>query len=138
MKVSFASLCTLFFVYTITTFVSIYSFGPKIESDILLNVSDSNGWEAYVINTLFLIIGGMHIPLIFFVGKESLLIMIHECRVAKRRESMWEQLNKELIDKRMTESSINRHPGGLGTQEKMRTIAEADPHEEDEYRYNEN
>ena len=76
MKTSFVALCTASTIYISVWFVSIYAFGHKIHSDILKNVGDNDGWETYILGALFAVVGALHIPLIFYVGKEALLIII--------------------------------------------------------------
>lgn len=76
MKTSFITLMIASSVYVAVIFISIYTFGHEIHSDILTNVGLNTGWETYVLGVLFAIVGSLHIPLIFFVGKEAMLIMI--------------------------------------------------------------
>lgn len=42
----------------------------------LKNVGENEGWETIVLGILFTIVGSLHIPIIFFVGKDALLIII--------------------------------------------------------------
>ena len=39
-------------------------------------MGENSGWETYFLSGLFAIVGALHIPLIFYVGKESMLIII--------------------------------------------------------------
>ena len=97
MRVSIAALSVLFVVYLLAALIAIYSFGGDLQSDVLINVSNSKGWEPYIINVLFILIAALHIPLIFFVGKESLLIMIYECRVGSKREQMRDEYARTTL-----------------------------------------
>ena len=97
MRVSIAALIVLFVVYVLATLIAIYSFGGELQSDVLVNVSKSKGWEPYIINVLFILIAALHIPLIFFVGKESLLIMIYEYRVGGKREQMRDEYARTTL-----------------------------------------
>lgn len=76
MKTGFIGLSTAGIIYTISIFISVYAFGSNIHSDILANVGENNGWETYILGALFAIVGSLHIPLIFFVAKEALLIIV--------------------------------------------------------------
>lgn len=76
MKTGFIGLSTAGIIYTISIFISIYAFGSNIHSDILANVGENKGWETYILGALFAIVGSLHIPLIFFVAKEALLIIV--------------------------------------------------------------
>lgn len=63
-------------IYIACIFISIYAFGHQIHSDILKNVGEHSGWETYILSGLFAIVGALHIPLIFYVGKDALLIIV--------------------------------------------------------------
>jgi amino acid permease len=76
MKTSFVGLMTAAIIYTGSIFISVYAFGNDIHSDILQNVGENTGWETYILGVLFAIVGSLHIPLIFFVAKEALLIIV--------------------------------------------------------------
>ena len=56
--------------------VSIYSFGSKIEGDVLVNVEEVEEWESFVLRVIFLLVMSTHTPFIFFIGKESLLALL--------------------------------------------------------------
>jgi amino acid permease len=76
MKTGFSALLVAAFIYTTVVLVSIYAFGHEIRSDILKNVVSNDGWETIVLGILFAIVGSLHIPLIFYVAKEAMLIII--------------------------------------------------------------
>jgi amino acid permease len=87
MKVNNYGLLLTILIYIIVVFISIAMFGSNISSVILENIGTSsftkNGvthyyWEGYVCNIIFLILLSCHIPVIFFFGKEGLLIIIDE------------------------------------------------------------
>jgi amino acid permease len=73
-----ASLLFVMIVYVIVSVVALLKFGTGLEDNMLKNVSSMNGWIPIVISFVFLIIVAMHIPIVLFVGKESLLIMLDE------------------------------------------------------------
>lgn len=76
MKTAGISMSVAGLIYTGCIFISIYAFGHNVHSDILKNVGENNGWETYILGALFAIVGSLHIPLIFFVAKEALLITV--------------------------------------------------------------
>lgn len=87
MKVNNYGLLLTIIIYIIVVFISIAMFGSNISSVILENIGTSsfikNGvthyyWEGYVCNIIFLVLLSCHIPVIFFFGKEGLLIIIDE------------------------------------------------------------
>ena len=76
MKTCFVALITVTSIYTGCVFISVYTFGDSIKSDVLTNIGDNQGWDTIVLCGLFSIIACLHVPLIFYVGKDALLIMI--------------------------------------------------------------
>ncbi len=77
------SIVFVFFVYVSIALVTIFAFGDEIDDNILANISDnegdaSNDWMDYILMVMFIIITAMHIPIGFFVGKESVIIIIDE------------------------------------------------------------
>lgn len=65
-------------VYIIVSIVALLQYGSRIESNVLQSVSHTDGWIPVVVDAVFLIIVMMHIPIVLFVGKEALLIIIDE------------------------------------------------------------
>jgi len=53
-------------------------YGNDLSANVLENVSHMDGWIPIVVDIVFLIIIMMHIPIVLFVGKEALLIIIDE------------------------------------------------------------
>jgi len=66
-------------VYTSLSLVALLKFGTGLEASILANVSHmKEGWLPIVIDVVFLLIIMMHLPIVLFVGKEALLIIVDE------------------------------------------------------------
>lgn len=66
-------------IYIILSLLGIYMFGSSIKPDLLDNIGEERyTWESIVLSISFLIVIVCHIPFIFFVGKEHLLILIDE------------------------------------------------------------
>lgn len=75
--------------------MSVYAFGHEVKSDILKNVGANSGWETIILGALFGIVGALHIPLIFFVGKESFLIIIFTLFYTQPEEKEIEENNDQ-------------------------------------------
>jgi len=67
-----------FLAYVPVSFIVIYMFGSKVQSDFFTNLDGSVSWEAYVVKIAFMIVICCHIPFMFFCAKESFLCMIDE------------------------------------------------------------
>ena len=66
-------------MYTSLSLVALLKFGTGLEASILANVSHmKEGWLPIVIDVVFLLIIMMHLPIVLFVGKEALLIIVDE------------------------------------------------------------
>lgn len=65
-------------VYIIVSIVALLKFGTELEGNVLKSVSFMDGWLPITIDIVFLLIVMMHIPIVLFVGKEALLIIIDE------------------------------------------------------------
>ena len=80
MKVAAYAVGFTFLVYQVVSFAAIFVYGEDISSDVMENVGKEGGVLAYILQSVFLVIAAMHIPVTFFVGKEALLIIIDELR----------------------------------------------------------
>lgn len=73
--------------YILASTLSLVIYGSNIKSDLLLNITeDDENSTRYISSTLFLVIAASHIPVIFFVGKESLLTIYWEYRYSTLSE----------------------------------------------------
>ena len=84
-------------VYTLYSVVCMTLFGRNLldsEGNSLENIGDNLkvDWSGLTLQILFLVVLAAHIPFMFFVGKESLLIIIDEID----RRSVSETLNKRM------------------------------------------
>ena len=70
------SFCTT--VYVAASLVSLLKFGNALEGNVLVNVGDLTGALSIIIDIVFLFIAMMHIPIVLFVGKEAVLIIVDE------------------------------------------------------------
>lgn len=79
-KVAFAGLSLTACLYFSVALVSIFMFGDCLQSSVLINIGAETpaNWESYVVRVAFMIVLACHIPFIFYMGKEGLLIMVDE------------------------------------------------------------
>ena len=75
------------------------AFGEDIDNDIMKNISekDNKHFTDYILMVLFMIIAAMHIPIVLFIGKEAVLIIVDELmrRTISRAQ---EEDNRSLRD----------------------------------------
>ena len=57
---------------------AVFMFGSSVQLSVLTNVNEQDNIMSYIIRVTFLVILACHIPYIFFVVKESTLIMVEE------------------------------------------------------------
>ena len=85
------SLILTFIIYSSLAILSIYLFGSGLEKSVLTNVNRQENIFSYIIRISFMIVLACHIPYVFFVLKESLLIIVDEAR--------HKSMSKELAEK---------------------------------------
>lgn len=73
----FARIVT-FIVYNISPLLAFSIFGDDVEKNLLKSISSESGVIPTILQFLFLVIAIMHIPIIFYIGKEAVLIMFDE------------------------------------------------------------
>lgn len=78
MQATVASFTFCVIVYIAASFVALLKFGIHLKGNVLVNVGDLNGAIPIIISIVFLLIAMMHIPIVLFVGKEAVLIIIDE------------------------------------------------------------
>jgi len=57
--------------------IGILCFGDKLTPNVLSNI-ESRDALSFILMGLFIIIAAMHIPIVFFIGKECILIIVDE------------------------------------------------------------
>ena len=73
MKFTVASFGFAFFVYILISILSLFIFGSEVRSDVLINISKSKYEFKYLLLVMYLVISAMHMPMVFFAGKEAVL-----------------------------------------------------------------
>ena len=79
---SLIALVSVFILYLVVSFVALFTYGAALDKNIISNITESThkNFLDYILLISFLLITGMHIPIVFFVGKEALLIIVDEAR----------------------------------------------------------
>lgn len=100
-------------IYVVVAILSILLFGEHIQSDLLLNITENvDSHLRHLWSILFLIIAALHLPVIFFVGKESLLMIYCEARyntlsLDRYHTSVSEDGESEINFTRFVKNNIN-------------------------------
>lgn len=81
----------VFIIYNTVWLLAYGLYGGDVEKDLLKNVSEEDGVLPIILESIFLLVSMMAIPIIFFLGKEAVLIIFDEIT----RKSYSKQ-NKEL------------------------------------------
>lgn len=85
------AIITVFIVYVLASLIASRLYGEDIATNLLINISNESGVIPVVLQIIFLVIAVCHIPMIFFFGKESILIIFDEMT----RKSYSQPSNKE-------------------------------------------
>jgi amino acid permease len=76
---SFKALLMSSTIYLTVGLLGIFSFGKNLQESVLYNVGTETGHkESYLCLILYALVLACHLPFIFFVGKEALLLIIDE------------------------------------------------------------
>ena len=78
LKAGAISLLIMFFFYQTSSLISYGLYGANIKSNMLVGLLSSEGVLPIILLIIFLLIAVMHIPIIFYIGKESVLIIFDE------------------------------------------------------------
>lgn len=80
MKATVYSIIICFVIYVTVGIVGVLAFGSDLKGDIMENISSQKpqSWSNYVLMFMFMMIAAMHIPIVFYIGKESILIIVDE------------------------------------------------------------
>lgn len=94
-KSIFLALGMAMVIYISLSVLSIYTFGSKLEADVIINVSHETNheWESITLRVAFAIVIICHILYLFFSGKEAMLILIDEWD----RKSISKSLDDQIV-----------------------------------------
>ena len=63
-------------IYTVASLITIFCFGYNLGNNSMKIIVMEHVWETDIISIVFALIAALHVPLIFFVGKEAMLIIV--------------------------------------------------------------
>ncbi|CAI2364867.1 unnamed protein product [Moneuplotes crassus] len=78
LKAGWIAIWVAYVTYTITPLLGFGLFGEEVESNLLKNLAGDSRTLPIILQIVFLIIAIVHIPIIFFIGKEAALIIFDE------------------------------------------------------------
>ncbi|CAI2363784.1 unnamed protein product [Moneuplotes crassus] len=78
LKAGWTAIWTAYITYTVTPLIAFGLYGSKVEDNLLNNLTGDSRALPIILQVIFLVIAVLHIPIIFFIGKEVLLIIFDE------------------------------------------------------------
>jgi amino acid permease len=94
-----ASKLIAFSVYMISPAIAFELYGEKVGTNMLKNVSEESGVLPTILQIIFLIIAVLHIPIIFYVGKENILIAFDQMTRGSYNPKIEKIEERKAIDK---------------------------------------
>eukprot|EP00345_Euplotes_harpa_P018546 CAMPEP_0168335150 /NCGR_PEP_ID=MMETSP0213-20121227/10724_1 /TAXON_ID=151035 /ORGANISM="Euplotes harpa, Strain FSP1.4" /LENGTH=194 /DNA_ID=CAMNT_0008339995 /DNA_START=817 /DNA_END=1401 /DNA_ORIENTATION=+ len=110
MKAALLANITLFMVYFFAPLIAIGLYGHNVKSDMIKSVSSDSGVIPVVLMFLFLVIAAMHIPIIFFIGKEAILIIFYELTKHTAKQVEVDANGKTVPDKSVEVDKSSSEP----------------------------
>jgi len=110
MKAALLANITLFMVYFFAPLIAIGLYGHNVKSDMIKSVSSDTGVIPVVLMFLFLVIAAMHIPIIFFIGKEAILIIFYELTKHTAKQVEVDANGKTVPDKSVEVDKSSSEP----------------------------
>jgi len=116
-----------FLVYLVTPLLAFGLYGSNVESNLLINIGEEKDALAIILEIMFLFIAITHIPIIFFIGKEAVLIMFDEATrqsyskhaLHKVGESNEEKKESAAVAPDQNQSEEVKHEGGESSDHDM-------------------
>lgn len=78
MKFSGISLLICFVVYSTVSLTALYSYGSTLHTNILINAVEEDDFISFILRLIFIVIAAMHIPVMFFVGRNGAFVLFDE------------------------------------------------------------
>ena len=78
LKAGWSAIVVAYVTYSVIPLLGFGLYGANVQSNLLKNLSGDSGFLPIFLQILFLIIAIVHIPIIFFIGKEAALIIFDE------------------------------------------------------------
>ena len=100
-----------FVIYISLGILAIFIYGSEIEKSVLTNVNLEEDIFSYIIRVAFMIVLACHIPYIFFVLKESLLIVVDEARNKSMSKDLYQRISEQQKDEEQTEGRLSISEG---------------------------
>jgi amino acid permease len=94
-----ASKFIAFSVYVISPAIAFELYGHKVGTNMLKNVSQESGILPTILQIIFLVIAVMHIPIIFYIGKENVLIVFDQLTRGSYTPKLKKNEERKPIDK---------------------------------------
>lgn len=96
---------SLFLIYITVPLLAFGLYGHDVKKNLLVNISKESGVLPTILQFLFLAIAIVHIPVVFFIGKEAVLIIFDEIT----RRSYSRPPRKVLVDTHENEKNTEKH-----------------------------
>ena len=103
-----SAIWTAYITYSLTPLLGFGLYGENVEANLLKNISQEDGFLPITLQIIFLVIAIVHIPIIFFIGKEAILIIFDEAtRRSYSKQNSAENKVKEDPQLKKDEESIS-------------------------------
>lgn len=117
MSVGWGAAITLFIIYTFTPLLAYELYGDGIKTNLLLNVSAETGTLPVMLCFIFMAIAVVQIPIIFFVGKEAVLIIFDEItRKSYSRPPKPNQVGSDMLEEKPQKKKLDIIPEVLSSK----------------------
>ncbi|CAI2366477.1 unnamed protein product [Moneuplotes crassus] len=104
----------IFTIFNVTVMIAYGLYGEDIEKNLLMSISNDSGVLPAVLEVIFILVPALAIPVIFYVGKEAMLIFVDELT----RKSYSKQNTKKTpkIDMKVSPDIEAQNEGEKGAQ----------------------
>ena len=108
LKAGWGAVLIAYITYSITPLLGFGLYGANVHANLLVDISLEEGTIPVILQIIFLVIAVVHIPIIFFIGKEALLRIVYAIIKAwsLKRLDMVGESNKDISDINSKDSEI--------------------------------